>query len=575
MRRTVFLCAALLAGCASQVGERQDSIDIAREPAPIAAAQAPDASEYPQPFDALHYSIRLTLLSTGSRITGSTDIRLAVGAPRADTMVLDFTGLQITGVEVDGVRTQARHENGKLFVPVPAGVSSGQELRVRVDYAGTPDDGLIIRKNVHGTLAVFADNWPNRARFWFPAIDHPADKATASFTVVAPADWLVVANGHLVETGDAEASTAGTTEVSAGRRRWTWDILEPISTYNMVVGAATFDRHVVGSVCVTAQRCIEVTTYLFPEDRVKAAPSFRRAVQMIEYYSGLVAPFPYGKLAHVQSFTRFGGMENATAIFYSEQSIAQGGDIEGTVAHETAHQWFGNAVTPADWSHLWLSEGFASYFGMLFFEHADGVEQLRQRLERDRLQIVRSSVVARPIVDASETDLFTLINVNNYEKAAWVLHMLRGLVGDQAFFNGIRDYYRRYEHRTAATTDFRRAIEQAAGRELAWFFDQWLFRPGFPRLRVTSRWNAGERIATITVEQTQRSSWPTFRLPLTMEVDIDGSIEQRTLDMDERRETFRIPAAVAPRRVTVDPDGWVLKDVESEPRTREGAATRP
>src|SRR5690606_29984849 len=127
-----------------------------------------------------------------------------------------------------------------------------------------------------------------------------------------------------------------------------------------------------------AADCVAVTTWVFPADTANAAPSFRRAAEMVDFYSTLVAPFPYEKLAHVQSSTRFGGMENVAAIFYAERSIAQGRDIEGTVAHETAHQWFGDAVTEADWHHLWLSEGFASYFGPLFFEHADGVERFRE-----------------------------------------------------------------------------------------------------------------------------------------------------------------------------------------------------
>jgi aminopeptidase N len=283
---------------------------------------------------------------------------------------------------------------------------------------------------------------------------------------------------------------------------------------------------------------------------------------MLEYYSGLVAPYPYEKLAHVQSSTRFGGMENATTIFYSEDPIANGRDIEGTVAHETAHQWFGNAVTPSDWPHLWLSEGFATYFGMLFFEHADGVGKFREEMERDRLQVVRSAEVARPVIDQSETDLFKLLNVNNYQKGAWVLHMLRGLVGDDAFFAGVREYYRQHEHRTATTTDFRTAIERAAGRDLGWFFDQWLSRPGFPRLRVTSQWDAAARAVDITIEQTQSTSWPTFRLPLTIDVDADGGTVRRAVDMDERRETVRVPLTGAPGRITLDPDGWLLKEAE-------------
>jgi aminopeptidase N len=304
---------------------------------------------------------------------------------------------------------------------------------------------------------------------------------------------------------------------------------------------------------------------LFPQTVREAMSSFRRAVQMVEYYSGLVAPYPYRKLAHVQSSTRFGGMENATAIFYDEQSLAKGRDMEATVAHETAHQWFGNAVTPADWRDLWLSEGFATYFGTLFFEHADGIERLRERMEADRARVARAEAIGRAIVDTSQDDLFERLNANTYQKGAWVLHMLRGLVGDTAFFDGIRRYYRRYEHGTATTEDFERVMAEASGRDLGWFFDQWVRSPGLPRFRVTSRYDAARGAAEIVIEQTQRVSWPTFRTPLTIELRSGGSAARRTVEVDDRRETVRIPVATAPDVIRIDPDGWVLKEVESQP----------
>ena len=549
---------ALVAGCATRVAERAPAAP-AGEPAAVAAGQAPEAGEYPRPFDALHYDIRLSLPSSGNVITGSTTIRLIVAGGRPDTLTLDFTGLTVALVELNGMAVDVTHRDGRLLVPLPDGLGDGQEVRVRVDYAGTPDDGLIIRNNVHGRRTVFADNWPNRARFWFPAVDHPADKATASFAIDAPAGWQVIANGIRREAGGPAPSSPPAADGSA-RREWRWAIDQPISTYNMVVGAAEFDVRPVGTACSAPARCVDVTTWLFPQDTAAAA-SFRRAAAMVDYFSGLIAPFPYAKLAHVQSATRFGGMENATAIFYDEQALAKGRDMEGTVAHETAHQWFGNAVTPADWPHLWLSEGFATYFATLFFEHADGVERRRERMEADRMRVIRSEAISRPIVDTSVTDLFTLLNANNYQKGGWVLHMLRGVVGDRAFFDGIRQYYAHHQHGIAETDDLRQAMEAASGRDLQWFFDQWLLQPGFPRLGVTSAWNAAAGTADLLIEQRQNVSWPTFRLPMTVEVTTDGGTVRRVIDVDERRETIRVPLPAPPRRVVLDPDGWVLKDV--------------
>lgn len=546
------VAAAGLGGCARPVA---DAIPprFAGEPEPIVAGRAPEPGEYPQPFDVRHYDIHLSLPDAGNQITGSADITLDASGG-TERLTLDFTGLAVTTVTVNGTAAAFRHDEGKLHVQLPSGARRG-DLRVRVEYAGVPDDGLIIRSNVHGRRAVFADNWPNRARFWFPAIDHPADKATASFTIEAPAEWQVVANG--VRTGDPEP--AGT----PSRRTWRWRIDAPISTYNMVVGATSFDVRTLGTVCVVTERCVEVSTWLFPESSTTGAAPFRRAVEMVEYFSGLIAPYPYRTLAHVQSATRFGGMENATAVFYDEQSLAQGRDIEGTVAHETVHQWFGNAVTIADWRDLWLSEGLATYFATVFFEHADGVERLRQRMEADRVRVVRSETAGQPIVDTSERDLFERLNANTYQKAAWVLHMLRGVIGDEDFFEGIRRYYRRHEHGTAATEDLRRAMEEASGRDLEWFFEQWVFSPGYPRFRVTSAPDPRTRETTVVIEQTQPVSWPTFRTPLTLEIRAPTGSTRRIVAVDERRETLRLSERADVAAIVVDPDGWVLKDLET------------
>lgn len=461
---------------------------------------------------------------------------------------LDLTGLAVTAVSVDGTRTDARVSDGKVIVPLPPGHRIGQQLRVRVEYAGTPDDGLAIRNNLHGRRAIFADNWPNRARFWFPALDYPADKATATLTVDAPTGWKVIANGERRQAAVAN--------------RWIWDIAEPISTYNIVIGAADMDVASAGRSCVPAAHCVDVTTWLFPEDRARAA-KFHRAPQMVTFFSRHIAPFPYEKLAHVESSTRFGGMENATAIFYDEKRVSADGDIDALVAHETAHQWFGDSVTPATWADLWLSEGFATYFATLFFEDADGVATLRQRMDVDRRTVIGSKVASRPIVDPREPDLFKLLNENNYEKGGWVLHMLRGLVGDRAFFDGVRRYYAAHAHGTATTADFRSAVEHASGRELGWFFDQWVLQPGFPRLRVTWNWSPTVRAADIVIEQTQDAAWPTFRLPLTLAVRTAGGVVRRTIEIDERRETVRIPLRAEVTGVDVDPDVWALMELHT------------
>jgi aminopeptidase N len=229
------------------------------------------------------------------------------------------------------------------------------------------------------------------------------------------------------------------------------------------------------------------------------------------------------------------------------------------VAHETAHQWFGDSVTEADWPELWLSEGFATYFGHLFFERAEGEADFRARLEEDRAQVLASGDVRRPVIDREEEDLFALLNANNYPKAGWVLHMLRGILGDDAFFRGIRSWYASFAGGTATTADFRRAMEEASGAELGWFFQQWLGEPGYPVLTVAHGWDATAGEVAVTVRQEQDAAWPTFRLPLELElISGEGEPQRERVELKGREAAFRFKADRPLRGVVLDPDGWVL-----------------
>jgi aminopeptidase N len=257
-------------------------------------------------------------------------------------------------------------------------------------------------------------------------------------------------------------------------------------------------------------------------------------------------------------------MENASAIFYSEQAIASGRNIEGTVSHEIAHQWFGDAVTEASWHHLWLSEGFATYFGAQFFEAADGVAAFRERMERNRQGLIAGGDAARPIYDPAVDDLFALLNDNNYEKGAWVLHMLRGVMGDEAFFAGIPEYYRRHLHSSVLTSHLQAVMEEVHGDDLEWFFHQWIYEPGYPVFSVDTDWQpaaGGGGTLAVTVAQTQDDAWPAFRVPTELLVVRDGHEHRVPVVLDGRTTVLRVPLpdGAAPTEVVLDPDGWVVK----------------
>ncbi len=262
-------------------------------------------------------------------------------------------------------------------------------------------------------------------------------------------------------------------------------------------------------------------------------------------------------------------MENPGAIFYSQNAIGGGlaADAEeregltSLVAHETVHQWFGDAVTEADWNHLWLSEGFAEYFDAVFFEfhgglHGRGPAELARQM-RTRAAAVRELEAAAPEAiyqpDVGPGEYAELLDAESYEKGAWVLHMLRRLIGDEAFFAGVRDYYATLRDGTAWTADFARVMEEASGRPLGWFFEQWVVRPGMPVLAASVVEEGGRR--SLRIEQLQ--SGEPYRLAVEVELRTGGEALRRTVEMEGR--SAEVPIDVdGPMELTLDPDGWLL-----------------
>jgi aminopeptidase N len=507
----------------------------------------------------LHYRIALEIPDTGSSIRASAAVRYVM-LGGAGLLRLEFDSVFAIDSVIAGGRMVAvaggrggaqgwrlvRGSNGGWSLLVPVAGSPGDTSEVAIYYRGRPRDGLILGTDRHGHRVVFADNWPNRARHWFPSEDHPSDKATAEFIVEVASGFRVVANGVLVALDTLET----------GRTRWHWAISRPIPTYTMVIGAAAFSVVSLGTTDGIGQ-----TLWVYRQDSAFAVTGpFRRAGEMLRVYSRLIGPFPYEKLAHVESSTRFGGMENSTAIFYAESGFRDRSLSEETVAHEIAHQWFGDAVTPKDWHHLWLSEGFASYLGAVFFEQVNEVPRFREAMERNRRVYFLSDVVDRPIIDTAQKVLLELLNANAYPKAAWVLHMLRAEVGDSVFWAGLRNYYRRFRDASVLSADFQRAMEEVSGRSLGWFFEQWLLQPGYPRLSVGWSYRGGRLV--LEVRQVQEKRWGSFalRLPVRLEFEAGGA-EDLVVRVGGWGTQVDRRLRGRPVRLWLDPDSTLLMEV--------------
>jgi aminopeptidase N len=353
----------------------------------------------------------------------------------------------------------------------------------------------------------------------------------------------------------------------------------------MVVAVGKFER--VEPRDTLARRLPPLAYFVPPSDRDDALKGFSAAPPTLDFFSRTVAPYPYEKLDHIVGATRFGGMENSTAIIYTstlldprpDQPVSRRFGIQRRlvelVAHETAHQWFGDAVTQATWADLWLSEGFATYFAGLFVERYEGDAAFREYMTRKGDDYFRYAKKRRaPIHDRETEDLNELLNGNNYQKGAWVLHMLRRRLGDAAFFRGVRAYYRAHLHKNATTEDLRRALERSSGQPLRDFFARWVYQAGHPVYKTSWSWRArnprGGGTLALTLAQTQSEEF--FRDAVTVEIVTPRGIRRVTVRPTGRETATIIPLPARPTDVRVDPQDAILNEVEAADTQRKVAA---
>ncbi|WP_343691357.1 M1 family metallopeptidase [Chitinophaga sp.] len=490
-----------------------------------------------QQVDVQHYGIDLTLNDTTNRIEGKVTITVNY-LQKTNSLKFDLAGMKVSEVHAGSKSFQFEQDANSLYIKVNA--KAGDKAAFTIVYAGTPKDGLIISRNKYGDRTFFTDHWPDRAHQWLPCIDHPADKATVSFTITAPDHYTVVANGAKV----SEQHLPG------NLKRTRYEEQVPLATKVMAIAAADFTVTHAGDV-----GNIPVYSYVFREDA--AHQGYARATKILPFFIRQVGPFQFEKLANIQSKTIFGGMENAGAIFYAENSVGYE-RLESLLAHEIAHQWFGDAITETDWQHLWLSEGFATYMTLLYMEHTYGSDTLQSSLKEDREKIIGFAKERKtPVVDTTvHSNYMQLLNANSYEKGSWVLHMLRRKIGDAPFWAGIRQYFKDYNGRNACTDDFRREMEKASGQDLQPFFTQWLYTSAMPELQVNLGYNESTHTVKMEVVQQQATL---FEFPL--EYTLDKTKPVQTVQVKDRITTIMIPAATKPAGIWLDPDTNLLADI--------------
>lgn len=491
-------------------------------------------------LDVTHYLFQINLNDSENVIYGKASITTTF-TKDVNKVVFDLAaagtdgkGMKVSRVLKNGLPVDFVQDAQHLTIMDKG--NKGKENLYQVTYSGIPSDGLIISNTQFGNRSFFADNWPNRAHNWIPCNDHLSDKATVEFVVIAPDHYQVISNGKKIEE----------TQLSAHRKLTHWKEDIPLPTKVMVIGATDFAVNYFASV-----GCIPVSSWIFPGDKDNGFASYSVAKKILSWYIKQIGPYPFEKLANVQSKTIFGGMENASCIFYFENSVHDKG-IESLMAHEIAHQWFGDNVTEKDWPHLWLSEGFATYMTDLYLENEYGIDSLQHVLSDQRKTVLRFAKNHHtPVVDTSEkNDLMKLLNANSYQKGAWVLHMLRRRTGDSLFWKSIRKYYKSYAEKNAGTKDLEHIFEKVSTQNLQQFFRQWLYTNENPDLKIT--WYAdAKKILHVKIEQLQKDL---FQFPLEIKFGNGHFSEIKKIEIASRITEKQFSCISIPEYLTADPN---------------------
>jgi len=521
------------------------------------------ADKYPRNYniDVLHYSFELALSDKNDEITATASIQIVFKKKDIRQFRLDLAnktterkgkGMVTDGIMLNGEALHYTHVNDELIIQLPKGSSEGSVLVFVIRYHGIPADGLRIGPTKYGDRSFLSENWPNVTRHWLPCIDHPYDKATSEFIVKAPSHYKVISNGLLLEESNLDSAT----------RLTHWKQSVPVSSWLFVLGVADFAVQYVDQVYGKS-----IQTWVYPKDRDAGFYDFAVPTKsVIEFFSEHIGPYVYEKIANIQA-TSHGGMETASAIFYNE-NLVNGKRTEGlrnVIIHELAHQWFGNSVTESTWDDAWLSEGFATFFTLLYIEHTYGHDEYVKSLLNSKRSIYSyyekdpdySVIADRSAESGPVTSAIT------YQKGAWFLHMLRDSIGNESFQKGIRSYYSRFMNSNATTDDFLHEMEQASGKDLKAFFDQWLYHSENLMIKGNWKYDPVKKQVVIALEQSQTKNY-VFDVHVEIGVYETGSPVPKisTFRMNSTTAQFEIPADAQPGKVVFDPRTVLLAKVE-------------
>ncbi len=533
-------------------------------------------------FDALHYHIRLTVDPTARTIDGTVIATVAPTTPSLSSVDLDlYDNLLVTEVRENGVPTGFVHANDILTVTLAGTYTVGDSVELAIDYSGAPTGandvlgGPTFNFSSHFPLdsvtlerdtvpVIYTISEPFFARTWWPCKDVVNDKATASLSITVPDTLVVASNGRFL----------GGLDLGNGWKRYDWQETYPIATYLVSLAISNY-RTFSDYFHYSPVDSMEVQYFVYPQDLSDARIDFAPTVPMLEFFSDSFGLYPFVTEKYAMAeITGFIALEHQTCTSYGSAFIRGNNSRDWAVAHELAHQWWGDLISPDDWPEIWLNEGFATYSEALWFEHVGGFAAYRSHMSRFRFRDDRSPTGFLPFTGTLH-DPPALFNVPNiYWRGAWVLNMLRHVMGDGPFFNALRAYAAdpRFAYKNATTRDFQQICEQALPlssqvpmRQLDWFFEQFVFgwsEPWYEFSWAQDDVGMGNRVE-VKIRQIQQSG--TVMMPIDIRVSM-ATGDSTVVVWNRAREevhSFLTPGTV--RSVALDPDEWILRTVSEVP----------
>ena len=457
-------------------------------------------------------------------------------------------GMTVLNVRSGENSLEFLHEENELWIYMDKVSIENERKKIIIQYKGIPAEGLKIANNKYGDRTFFSDNWPNRTRHWLATIDHPYDKAKCEFIVTAPNHYEVISNGLKIEE----------THLEDNKKLTHWKQSVPIATWLYVLGVAEFAIQYVDKFDGKS-----IQTWVFKQDRDAGFYDFAEPTKKaLEFYSNNIGPYSYEKLANIQSNSVSGGMEAASAILYSDKSVK--GDRNkrwrNVVIHEIAHQWFGNSVTEYDWDDIWLSEGFATYFTLLFIEHEYGRDAFVEGLKssQKRVDSFHEKNPNYTIIHDNLKNMKDVTSSQTYQKGSWVLHMLRGVLGTKIFWKGIENYYLKYKDLNASTADFKKVMEEVSGINLTTFFNQWLYQPGVLKLEAEWYYDKSETELVLFLKQVQDGK-VLIEMPIEIGINYQENKQKiQKIQLSGAYSKHRIKLENEPTNISLDPNLLVL-----------------